>query len=114
MRIVHPVSVLILVNVHLVDVKDAAASLIFERLNANLERLSLCVGRRRHNLGKVLIAIVDLDITSDGFHCFVCSITHGRDRIKCKDGGEINRDGNVGLIKVERVSSVCVVDARAE
>jgi hypothetical protein len=65
MRVELAVAVLVLVNIHLINIKETAMRILFYDPNAHLESGSLPIAGGGNDLCIILVAVIDLNITID-------------------------------------------------
>jgi hypothetical protein len=114
MGVIITVTVLILVDVHLIDIKYTAMCILLYDPNANLESRPLLVCWGRHDLGIVSVAIVDLDVAIKSRRSLVHPVALSLDGIKREVCRQVDTDRYIGLIKVNGVSIIFVVNTSAE
>jgi hypothetical protein len=114
MRVVVTVAVLVLVNIHLINIKDATMRILFYDPNAHLKGGSLRKLGGGNDLCIILIAVKDLNIAIDSRRRIIRPTALSCDGIQGEAGRQVDTDRDNGLVKVQGIGLELVVNTNTE
>jgi hypothetical protein len=114
MRVVVTVTVLVLINIHLINIKETAMRILFYDPNAHFKSGSLIILGSGNDLCIILVAVIDLDVTIDSRRRLIRPIALRCDGIQGKAGRQVDTDRDNGLIKVQGIGLELVVNTNTE
>jgi hypothetical protein len=114
MRVVVTVAVLVLINIHLINIKDTAMGILFYDPNAHLKSGSLRILGSGNDLCEILVAVIDINTTIDSRRRLIRPMALRCDGIQGEAGRQVDTDRDNSLIKVQGIGLELVVNTDTE